>query len=494
MGFSIRSGRCLRRSLCTRRRKLVITYELPPPDCVATEFDIKATISNRGFGPARNLRFNSAQPSIVENASNLQIGFSIVEALVNGQSQGSSLNLQLGVLMPLHKVEVVWRLKSTLPGRFVEFTSDYRQYSYQNLPLTPLISEINTVFADYSTLSATQCKPFSNNSSKPPLLIVHGIQTMSILGIWTHPWDVDSTGYSCSQGVEVFNGANSTLGALPFWLTEHYNVWIAHLDSRALGSKDGTPSILDNSKCLRDQINTMYSQLTEQQKLRKITIVAHSMGGLVSRACITNPQCGTKVRALYTLGSPHGGLIWDYVVELVDILTLQAEQQFGLTDGGLLSDLADESLSNVEKRVKLCENQRGLCDMDVVKMAKFNFWNANQHSLDKYVFIGGGGIDTPLSYVPGLKGAYDGLVLNKSAVGWMPPGDQFVPWNWTSNSSAFNAILDRRGTSICVRCLGSFLWRFCTTAGQKLYLLRFEASIRRWHDRRPQPIVRLYRL
>ena len=146
--------------------KLNILYELPAPTCQSTLFDIKTTIENVGTGPPRNLRFSSAQPIVVDNQANLQIGFQIIEAIVDGESRGPSLALDLGTLGAGAKVEVVWRLKATLPGRLVEFTSDYRRSNYQNMPLDPLIAQIRTEFLPGQGESST-CTAVENSPEKP---------------------------------------------------------------------------------------------------------------------------------------------------------------------------------------------------------------------------------------------------------------------------------------------------------------------------------------
>ena len=428
--------------------ELAITYELPPPDCEAIEFDIKATVYNRGLGPARNLSFSSAQPLISDNESKLLVDFQIVETFVNGESVGSSLNPPIGSLAPGQEVEVIWRLQSTLPGRFVEFAADYRQTNYQGELAPPLISTIGVQFADHANLSATHCRSYANEAENPPLLVVHGIQTATIP--WDHVWDIDSSGHSCSEGVQVFDGGNGTLSPLPFWMTEHYHVWIAHLDSRAYGSKDGTASLQSNANCLARQIEEMYDQLSAQQKEQKITIVAHSMGGLVSRACLDYPECRSKVRALYTMGSPHGGLNWAYIVEdyneysLAVEKSLLAAEQWGVleTEGGV-----------AQNRIEFCANQVGLCDMDSKRMISFNWNHPNQPDID-YVFIGGGGLNELTGLNPNMlyyvtqgigtglavtvaEGRHDGVVTRKSGIGWASPLLEFLPFGWTSKSGRF---------------------------------------------------------
>jgi Leucine-rich repeat (LRR) protein len=138
----------------------------------------------------------------------------------------------------------------------------------------------------------------------PPLILVHGFQGFP-------DEDPTTNGYRCSEGIQEYNGTNgtkSTLGALPDWFLPDYRVYIAHLDS----TQDDTPPLIANAKCLSDQIDNVASQNPNNP----ITIVAHSMGGLVSRAAIYRIQPGTKVKALYTLGSPHAGFPFDAIQKI----------------------------------------------------------------------------------------------------------------------------------------------------------------------------------
>ena len=127
---------------------LVITYQLPLPPNVCTEFPLKVTIQNRGQGPARNLRFSTSVPQVVDPGSGITIPFTISETLVNGVSVGSMLNVEVGDVPPdpEQPATIVWVLKTTVPGRFVEFTSDFRQINPAGVQLEPVISEVRTFF------------------------------------------------------------------------------------------------------------------------------------------------------------------------------------------------------------------------------------------------------------------------------------------------------------------------------------------------------------
>jgi pimeloyl-ACP methyl ester carboxylesterase len=187
----------------------------------------------------------------------------------------------------------------------------------------------------------------SISDNKPIVVLVHGWQGLSQTG-----------GYACS-GATPYNGTNSTLGDLPDMLSEDYSVWIAHLDS----SPSGTPSLIKNADCLKSQIETIY-----QNTGKKMILVAHSMGGLVSRACIDLPGCRDKVSALYTLGSPHAGINSVLVIKL---LLKMAER-----------------LVSVPITTGLCIWQAAVCDMSSENMVLFNGFNPNKRGIN-YVFVGG---------------------------------------------------------------------------------------------------------
>ena len=123
---------------------LVITYQLPLPDIPCTTFPLKVTVQNRGRGPARNLRFSTALPVLTDPLNGRAIPFDITRTTVNGEPRGAELDLQLGDVPPDGEAVIVWQLETTRPGRFIEFTSDYRQSNFLDVPLSPLISEIHT--------------------------------------------------------------------------------------------------------------------------------------------------------------------------------------------------------------------------------------------------------------------------------------------------------------------------------------------------------------
>jgi len=123
---------------------LVISYQIPLPTTPCMVFPLKVTIHNRGRGPARDLRFSTAQPRLLDSFSGQPIAFWITGTTLNGVDMENALILPLGDLPAGESAVIVWTIESSRPGRFVEFTSDYRQANYLGVPLSPLISEIHT--------------------------------------------------------------------------------------------------------------------------------------------------------------------------------------------------------------------------------------------------------------------------------------------------------------------------------------------------------------
>jgi pimeloyl-ACP methyl ester carboxylesterase len=125
----------------------------------------------------------------------------------------------------------------------------------------------------------------------PPIIFVHG---------W-HGRDLFAE-TSCSTGVQHFpdQTSRSDFGPIPSWLYQDFDVWIAHLTTSAFN----TISLDDNGDCLRKQIDFVFTSTQNSQ----VTLIAHSMGGLVSRAAIEKTPINDRVRTLITLGSPHLGV------------------------------------------------------------------------------------------------------------------------------------------------------------------------------------------
>lgn len=251
---------------------------------------------------------------------------------------------------------------------------------------------------------------------RTPLILIHGWQGLSPTG-----------GYHCSDGIYRYQRfsdtySNSTLkaendtSALADWLKSvGYDVWIAHLET----GPSHTVSLEQNAKCLRDQIKSVAS-INPQP----ITMVAHSMGGLVSRAAIGYLDPSAHVEALYTLGSPNAGLPTDVLVFLL----------------GTIGSHAGGPIVGVGLSAAVCKWQTGACDMSTISVNgayspihtlynnPFNKKHPNLPSV-RYTFIGGNGGSGILDRLLRLtrQGPNDGLVGQSSAVGWIY-NELGIPW------------------------------------------------------------------
>jgi pimeloyl-ACP methyl ester carboxylesterase len=211
-----------------------------------------------------------------------------------------------------------------------------------------------------------------------PIILIHGWQGLGI------------EARSCSEGVGRLGDPDvvNTFGDMAQWFVDTgYDVWIAHLDT----GPQYTPPIEENAQCLKNQIAYVREHTGQQ-----VILVGHSMGGLVSRACLNLDDCRENVKALYTLGSPHAG-----------------------SDGlSVLLRALFPGITNV------CVQQPAFCQFSSIYMAWFNLLNPNR-DLD-YYFIGGDGKDAILyRLLLLLDGPNDGAVGSYSAVGWLYP----TGWN-----------------------------------------------------------------
>jgi fibronectin type 3 domain-containing protein len=249
----------------------------------------------------------------------------------------------------------------------------------------------------YANVQSPQTEQnYTAKTQPPPLVIVHGIL-----------FKPGQNGDSCSA-IEPLNNSNSSMGKLPKWFedTGKFEVYIAHLQTSPLL----TPPLEWNAACLRKQLLDVHSKNPQD-----MTIIAHSMGGLVSRAAIQGLPLKVKIKELYTLGSPHAGV----PEEAINILF------------PLYGPIALKSY---------CLIQPAVCQFSVIYMTYFNSLNPNNpNGRDiKYYFIGGDGSGSSTlpkwkSIVDRFSGPNDGGVGKYSAVGWFLNNKTFFPPSWPTN-------------------------------------------------------------
>ena len=221
---------------------------------------------------------------------------------------------------------------------------------------------------------------------KEVILLVHGSLAASN---WTDTCDSSSIAYHFSGDPGSTNDLDVNLSGyfdtLPATLqTKGYDVWIAHLSS----GPDGTPGLDKNAQCLSGQI----AKIQEAAQPNRLRVIAHSMGGLVSRACISQNfnGCRDSVDDQITLGSPHAGITW-------------------WSPKTAPNDLLPES------------------------MQIFNKTHPNQRT-SSYVFMGGDGSSPYSTYYGSSTG--DQVVSKTSSIGWTNEQGSTNPVNWDTNVKA----------------------------------------------------------
>ncbi|MEI6292028.1 MAG: hypothetical protein WCP19_16525, partial [Chloroflexota bacterium] len=229
------------------------------------------------------------------------------------------------------------------------------------------------------------------NFSKPIVLLVHGIMTAS------NEFSGDickDTAYHYSKNYSPSDENDQSIvsyfGYLPEYLVDNnFEVWIAHVETQSkrppgefIDLFADTPSLEFNSICLRQQIENLPIPAN-----RKIKIISHSMGGLISRICTSsNVTCGSKVDGLMTLGTPHAGT-------------------------GFITKLGF---------------QYALYEMQPENMKIINDLYPNTEIVKNYMFIGG----ATGKYSPFYWGDGDTYVSTHSAAGWTDYFRNTSPENW----------------------------------------------------------------
>jgi hypothetical protein len=116
------------------------TQEIEPP----IPFSLGVRVKNNGYGSARSLKIDSAQPKIIDNEQGLLVGFVIEGCQVNGEQATKSLTADFGNIAPNLSGIARWIMTCSLSGEFVEFNAQYSHSDELGGELTSLIENITT--------------------------------------------------------------------------------------------------------------------------------------------------------------------------------------------------------------------------------------------------------------------------------------------------------------------------------------------------------------
>lgn len=103
------------------------------------------------------------------------------------------------------------------------------------------------------------------------------------------------------------------------------------------GQQQSAASVEDSGKELAARVR----QITEETGCEKVNIIAHSKGGLDSRAAITHAGAAPYVASLTTINTPHRGCI--YAEYLLNKVPESARQKIAAAYNATLKKLGDEN-------------------------------------------------------------------------------------------------------------------------------------------------------
>lgn len=113
----------------------------PIEPIVPAEFAVM--IQNNGYGIAQNVRIESAQPKIIENAKGLAINFALIGSNLNGQPMQLGLtNINFGNIAPKASSIGQWWFTSDLLGHFVSYEAKVTHLDSRGNPDLSLISGV----------------------------------------------------------------------------------------------------------------------------------------------------------------------------------------------------------------------------------------------------------------------------------------------------------------------------------------------------------------
>lgn len=110
---------------------------------VPVPFPLAVRVLNAGYGPATNLKIDSAQPKIIDNKQGLLVDFKLLDSAVNDGVVSPSLSVPIGTLDSKKIATAYWDMIATLSGKIKEFNATFSHSSELGGELTSLIKETN---------------------------------------------------------------------------------------------------------------------------------------------------------------------------------------------------------------------------------------------------------------------------------------------------------------------------------------------------------------
>jgi hypothetical protein len=101
-------------------------------------------INNSGYGPARNLAIDSAQPRIVESTAGVNIDFKLLGTYVDGERIENTLKINFGDIPPGVCAAAGWEMMCSLTGEFTNYTASYKHSDALGGEATSLLEAVRT--------------------------------------------------------------------------------------------------------------------------------------------------------------------------------------------------------------------------------------------------------------------------------------------------------------------------------------------------------------
>lgn len=117
------------------------------PEIEAAEpYTLGVRISNNGFGFAKSVKIESAQPRIVENKLGLAVNFKILGSYLKDQPAAPTLLINFGNIEPKGVTAGRWIMESNLAGKFTAFNASFTHADELGGELTSLLQGANANF------------------------------------------------------------------------------------------------------------------------------------------------------------------------------------------------------------------------------------------------------------------------------------------------------------------------------------------------------------
>jgi hypothetical protein len=105
--------------------------------------ELAVMIQNNGYGTARNVIIESAQPEIIENEKGLAINFALIGSNLNGQPRQLGLtNIDFGNIAPKTSAIGQWWFTSDLLGHFISYETKLTHLDSRGNPDLSLVSSV----------------------------------------------------------------------------------------------------------------------------------------------------------------------------------------------------------------------------------------------------------------------------------------------------------------------------------------------------------------